>query len=245
INEAGGNASWAGGATNLSGGISVAVANDVIIGGSAELSIDNLVLAMTYDAGAGTNEGVKYGTGTVAHTTVTGAKTAADDFTATAISNGDAANAYPTTTDMGNASWDTATLLGGEDGEAANDILIGGAATNTIDNLIAAIMATGVEGTNYGTGTVEHPEVTAAVGGGDTMGVTAKVSGVAGNALAKTEDNGNMDWDGAGAVMTGGIDGTVGVANEHCADASYVYHAIAANTIADANWRRVSLGAVY
>ncbi|MCK5605390.1 hypothetical protein KAR91_26095 [Candidatus Pacearchaeota archaeon] len=245
IAEAGGNASWAGAAVFLSGGISLASANDVIIGGSAELSIDNLVLAITYDAGAGTNEGVKYGTGTVAHTTVTGAKTAADDFTATALVAGHAANAYASTTDMGNASWDTATLLGGESAQTANDILIGAAADDTINNLVSAVMATAGEGTTYGTGTVVHPDMTAVNTGGDVFTATAKVKGVAGNALAKAEDNTNMDWDGVTAFMTGGIDGTVGVEFELCADSSYLYYAIAENTIADANWRRVDIGAVY
>ncbi len=245
IAETGGTMSWAGAAVFLTGGISVAVANDVIIGGSAEISIDNLVLAITYDAGAGTNEGVKYGTGTVAHTTVTGAKTAADDFTATALVAGHAANAYASTTDMGNASWDTATLLGGESDQAANDILIGAAADDTITNLVSAVMATAGEGTTYGTGTVEHPDMTAVNTGGDVFTVTAKTKGVAGNLLAKAEDNTNMDWDGVTAFMTGGIDGTTGIVNETCADASYIYHAIAANTIADANWRRVTLGTVY
>ena len=46
-------------------------------------------------------------------------------------------------------------------------------------------------------------------------------------------------------TSAGAVNGTVGVANETCADGSYIYHAIAANTIADANWRRVTLGTAY
>ncbi|MBW2635981.1 MAG: hypothetical protein JRC86_00390 [Deltaproteobacteria bacterium] len=241
IDETGGQISWAGAAVFLSGGVSVAVANDVIIGGSAELSIDNLVSAVNGTAG----EGTTYGTGTVAHTTVDGTKSAADEFTATAKTAGHAGNAYASTTDVGNASWAAATLLGGETAQAANDILIGGNASDTIDNLIAAIMATAGEGTTYGTGTVVHPTVSAAVGGGDTMGATVKILGVTGNAIAKEEDNANMDWDGVTAFMTGGIDGTLGVVREFCADDSYLYYCTLANTIADANWRRVDLGAVY
>ena len=46
-------------------------------------------------------------------------------------------------------------------------------------------------------------------------------------------------------TSAGAANGTVGVANEICADATNLYHCIAANTIADANWRRVSLGTAY
>ncbi len=321
---------WAGGAVKLSGGYATAVANDVIIGGTAELSIDNLVLTVA----AVTGSGVNWGVGTVAHTTIGAAKTAADIFTATALSVGDAGNAEASTTTMTNATWGATTLAGGEGIETSYDVLIGASASASIDNLIAAINKAAGEGTTYGTGTLAHPDgtaaigagdtmgftaaaigdagnliettttvtgaswgagtlangddadtandvligalatdtidnlilainagagagvnygtattinadVTAAIGDGDTMGATAKVKGVVGNAIPKSEDNANMDWDGVGAYLTGGVDGTVGVANETCADGSYFYHAIAANTIADANWRRVALGSAY
>ncbi len=330
IDESCANVAWTGDAETLAGGYDTAVANDVIIGGSAELSIDNLVLAVA----AVTGSGVNWGVGTTAHTTINGSKTAADEFTATAKTIGDGGDAYACTTTMTLATWPSGTLFGGEaaeaaydvligatasasidnliaainkgategtnygtgtvahpdgtaaigdgdtmvftaaavgdagnliettttvtaaswgagtlangdDADAANDVLIGGSASETIDNLILAVSAGAGEGTNYGTGTTANANVTAAVGDGDTMTATAKVKGVIGNAIGKSEDNANMDWDGVGAFLTGGIDGTVGVANETCADATYLYHAVAANTIADANWRRVALGAAY
>lgn len=234
-----GNATW--GAATLAGGEDPDVSYIVLIGATAEASIDNLVLAITAGAGEGTN----YGTGTVVHPDTTGAKQAADVFRATANAVGDAGNLIVTTTDVGNASWGAGLLAGGDDADTAFDVLIGANASDTIDNLIAAINAAAGEGTTYGTGTTAQGDVTAAAGGGDTMDITAAVKGVAGNAIAKAEDNTNMDWDGVGAVLTGGIDGTVGVLNEMCVDASYIYHAIAANTIADTNWRRVTLGSAY
>lgn len=68
-----------------------------------------------------------------------------------------------------------------------NEVLIGTAATDSIDNLIAAINAGAGVGTTYSTGTVAHALVTAAVGAGDTMGVTAVAEGAAGNNIALAE----------------------------------------------------------
>ncbi len=67
-----------------------------------------------------------------------------------------------------------------------NHVLIGAAATNTLDNLIAAINNTGTEGTDYGTLTAQNAQVSAAAGAGDTMDVTARVAGTWGNAIITT-----------------------------------------------------------
>lgn len=74
---------------------------------------------------------------------------------------------------------------------AANEVLIGAAATNSIDNLISAItdgagVGTG-EGSLYGTGTTVNTEATASAGAGDTMTVTALTASYAGNLIATTE----------------------------------------------------------
>lgn len=331
IDETCANVAWTADASFLSGGYAAAVANDVIIGGTAELSIDSLVAAVTYDAGVGTNEGVLYGTGTVAHTTCTGAKTAADEFTATALSIGDAGNAFPTTTDMGSASWGAGTLEGGEGVEAAYDVLIGATAEASIDNLVLAVNAGAGAGTNYGTGTVAHPTVTGSKSAADSFTATAKSVGDAGNLIDSETDISLASWTGAhlingddadtaydvliggtpegsidnlvlaisagagegtnygtgtvahttvtavkadtdkvvataktkgtaahsiattdsvslanwgAGVLGSGVDGTVGVANETCADGSYLYHCTATNTVADANWRKVTLNSL-
>lgn len=83
------------------------------------------------------------------------------------------------------------------------DVLIGAAATNTLDNLIAAINGAGGAGTTYGTGTVAHPTVTAAVGAGDTMGVTANTPGASGS-LIETTDMGDGYW--TTPTLIGGVD---------------------------------------
>ena len=46
-------------------------------------------------------------------------------------------------------------------------------------------------------------------------------------------------------TSAGAINGTVGVANEICADESYIYHSVGASTAATANWRRIDRGVVY
>lgn len=87
---------------------------------------------------------------------------------------------------------------------SAYDVLIGVAATNTIDNLIAAINKAAGEGTTYGTGTLVHPTVSAAAGAGDTMDLSANTAGTAGNDIGTTE---TMTAGSFGATtLTGGSD---------------------------------------
>ena len=113
------------------------------------------------------------------------------------------------------------------------EVTIGANQAAAVTNIVAAI-------------TADQTIVTATDGPGDTVLVAAAVKGTAGNTIVFTEASTNMVMDDPtlGATTTG-VDGTVGVANEIAFDGSYLYHAIAVNTVADANWRRVSLGAAY
>jgi len=86
----------------------------VLIGGSTEATIDNLVLAITLGAGAGTN----YATSTTAHTTCTGKKNTAATFWAVALDAGTGGNSIAIATDCANASWGAGTLAGGDTGGA-------------------------------------------------------------------------------------------------------------------------------
>jgi hypothetical protein len=87
---------------------------------------------------------------------------------------------------------------------SANNVLIGATASDSIDNLIAAINASAGAGTTYGTGTTANASVTAAAGAGDTMVVTARTSGYAGLSVATTETLGSGSW--GAATLTGGSD---------------------------------------
>ncbi len=234
------NAGWVGEAVFLDGGVDAQAENDVLAGVSAEAAIDNLVLAIT----GGETEGVNYGTGTEASTEVTAVKASAATMTVTALAPGEAGNSIETTGEN-HTTFGATHLEGGESEQAENDVLIGGNAEASIDNLVAAINKADGEGTTYGTGTTANADVTAAKADADKVVVTAKIKGTSGNSIELDEDLGSASWAGAAEALSGGIDGTVGLANETCADGSWLYHCIAANTIADANWRRVTLGAAY
>ena len=71
------------------------------------------------------------------------------------------------------------------------NVLIGALATNSIDNLIAAITLTGTPGTDYALLMTEHPNVTAAAGAGDTMDATSEIGN---NEAVTTETDDNASW---------------------------------------------------
>lgn len=91
-------------------------------------------------------------------------------------------------------------------------------ASNTIDNLIAAIMGTGTSGTDYGSETRIHISVSAAVGAGDTMVVTSRRPGVEGDTIKTTEVGANSSWDAATlGTTTAGVDGDILVSVDEAA----------------------------
>lgn len=87
--------------------------------------------------------------------------------------------------------------------DSANNVLIGATASDSIDNLIAALTAGAGAGTLYGTGTVANGDVTAAAGVGDTLDLTATAIGDAGNTVATTETLTNGSF--GGATLSGGV----------------------------------------
>lgn len=108
-------------------------------------------------------------------------------------------------------------------------------------NIVAAI--NGTDGIN-----TASAFVTAAAFIADDSILTAITAGTSGNSIATTEtfDNVGNVFDAATLGTTvAGINGTVGLNNQVVADNTYLYVAIADNTISDANWRRISLGSVY
>ena len=122
------------------------------------------------------------------------------------------------------------------------EILIGISDTAALLNLLNAINQDGTPNTDYKVAAA-HPTVEGTSSDATTIVVTALIAGVVGNAIATTKSGAEISW---GAVtLESGVDGTVGVANEFCADGSYLYHCVAVNAIADDNWRRVTLGTAY
>lgn len=104
------------------------------------------------------------------------------------------------TVTIGSKIYTFQTVLTNVDG----NVLIGASASDSLDNLIAAINLGAGSGTVYAAATTLHPTVSAAAGAGDTMNASAKTAGAAGNAIATTEASTNLSW--AAATLTGGVD---------------------------------------
>lgn len=86
---------------------------------------------------------------------------------------------------------------------AADEVLLGAAQANSMENLRRAINGDGVAGTNYGVGTATNVDVTA-TDTGTTVVVTAILGGTGPNSLATTEVGANTSW--GGATLSGGVD---------------------------------------
>lgn len=224
-------------------------ANHIDIGADADTSGANLAAAINGGAG----EGTAYGTGTVAHPTVTAANSSGT-VTITARDQGPAGNGIPVFTDSTEISvavdrltggdFDTAgtaTVTLGDLMEAAETIKIGGItytfvaspaeaydvdiganATESALHLTGAINGAAGAGSDYGTGTVAHPTVTAEVSGAtitlthrsvgsDTDGFDSKgnYSPVAPVKLSTTGTVTFASSDGTG-VLAGGTYGDLG-----------------------------------
>ncbi len=126
--------------------------------------------------------------------------------------------------------------------DVAYDVLKGATASDTLDNLIAAINKAAGEGSTYGTGTVAHPLVTATAGDGDTMLVTAKVKGTAYNTTPTTNpiDSGSkIGW--GDTTLKNGIDGTVGGKGTLRFEATKLWTAITDCTVSDSTgWKYIT-----
>lgn len=92
--------------------------------------------------------------------------------------------------------------------DAANNINAAGTVAQTHENLRRAINLQGVAGTNYGTGTVIHPTVSAA-DTATTNVLTAKKGGTFGNTIVTTDTGANISF--GAATLTGGSGGDVAI----------------------------------
>jgi len=254
--------------TALSAGPTVAY--EVLIGGSDAVALDNLKLAINLGAGIGTN----YSTGTVAHPSVVATTNTDTTQMVVARVTGTTANTLATTSVGGTLTWADTTLGGGTGASnpgvvgdtvtvgsatyrivdvlsqtngasaVANEVLYGGSDAIALDNLKLAINGTGTPGTEYATGTTQPSQaVNASTNTNTTQVVEANTAGVAGDGICACSATGGFSF--SSANLTGGVNGTVGVKGQQYVGTSYVYTAIADNTISGKNWRRVSLGSSY
>jgi hypothetical protein len=105
-------------------------------------------------------------------------------------------------------SWSSPIMTGGVN-PVANEILIGAAATNTLDNIKDAINGTTVSGgrdVTYSSNTVRHPDVTAGAKTATTL-VIATTDTNANGSIATTETIANSAF--TGATMSAGTLGSV------------------------------------
>jgi hypothetical protein len=89
-------------------------------------------------------------------------------------------------------------------GTAADQILLGANAAETIDNIVAAINLSGSAGVQYTASTPENTQVSADATSTTTLKITARTAGVAANSIATTDTITNASW--TGATMAGGVD---------------------------------------
>lgn len=219
-------------------------ANEVQIGVDADTTLANLVKAIN---GTGT-EGVEYFAGTAPCSNVTAGNVAAHATTITADSVGFAGNLIALVCSESPDSHidpSAATLAGGIDAEAANDVFVNSTAEAFIVNLEKAVEASGVAGTDYGTGTVANTSAAVSAKDASTATVTALTKGAAGNSIAIAESGDHFTWAGGATALSGGIDGTVATKETKYHDATYIYLLAADNTVADNNWRRIEKGSAY
>lgn len=91
------------------------LANDILIDVSASATLDNLIAAINNSGGAGST----YGTGTVAHPTVTASAGAGDTMNLVAKTAGAAGSLIATGETLTQGYWTTPTLVGGVDDDGS------------------------------------------------------------------------------------------------------------------------------
>lgn len=177
---------------------------EVLIGASAAAALDNIKSAVNASAG----EGTTYGTGTLAHPTVTAEANANTTQEFTAKRFGTYANGFITVENSTHLAWDDTTLGGASAtpgvNAVPNEVLIGADAAASLDNLKSAINDTGTEGTHYSTGTAANPLVTATTNADDSQ-IVAAIDMAVGEDTSTTETATNASW-GATTLASGVAD---------------------------------------
>lgn len=190
------------------------VPNEVLIGGSAAVALDNLLVAINAGATAGTN----YSIGTVAHEKVTATTNTNTTQLIVAKVPGVLANGIGTNETSPTLSWGGTNMSGGVD-PVQDEIKIGADAATTLDYLKDAINATAVvagPGTGYSTGTKAHQDVTATTNTATTQVVQA-ISYDSGETVAIAKSAATYTWSGSGFLASGTPKVTAQVAADNAA----------------------------
>jgi len=158
----------------------------------------------------------------VKHPLVTCADFDSNAAVITAIAGGVSGNIDSTDTfDKATNTFSTTTLIGGEDCAKADAKTALITAINTGSEIVGATASSG-----------------------DTLTITAKATGTAGNVdISATMAHGT--FAGGATKLAGGTNGTPGTKGDMMRDVTYLYVCIADNSVTGTNWRRVSLGNPY
>jgi hypothetical protein len=104
------------------------------------------------------------------------------------------------TVTTGTKTYTFQTILTDVDG----NVLIGATASDSIDNLIAAITLGAGAGTTYATSTTSNGFLTSSAGAGDTMDAEALLGGTQGNLIATTENTSGVRLSWTGSTLASG-----------------------------------------
>ena len=143
-------------------------------------------------------------------------------------------------------TWKTALSEDNGDDAVPYEVLIGADNSAAAANLQKAITAGATEGTNYSTGTVAHPLVTATVSA-NVVTATAKTKGVVGNAIEwaftpATEGTPNVTL--APEAALGGVDGTPAPKGAVTFAEGKIYVSVDESTTAVSHWKSANLTTV-
>lgn len=123
-----------------------------------------------------------------------------------------------------------------------NEVLIGATTDDTLANLVLAINGGTGEGTNYSTGTVENPDVSAGEVSSHATALTAKVYGVAGNSLDLITSAAELTL--SDDTLTGGLAGTSALPGTIKSDATNLYICTSYSATDGYTWKQVALSAL-
>lgn len=192
--------------------------DEVLIGISAAVSLDNLKLAINQGSTAyptaadSSGEGTTWSTGTVRHATVIATTNANDSQVVEAREYGTRPNSFATTSTAADNTWGATTLTGGV-ANVVDEVKIGSSAAQTLDFLKDAInntAVTGAEGTAYSAGTKAHTEVTATTNTDTAQTVQAR-HGAFDNAKIVTTAAGSGNIAAGAGTLASGVRGVVAV----------------------------------
>lgn len=194
--------------------------NEVLIGVSAAVSLDNLKLAINggstaYPTAAdASGRGTTWSNDTTRHSNVIATTNANDSQVIEAIDYGTAANSFTTASTAANNTWGGTTLSGGV-ANVQDQVKIGSSAAETLDFLKDAInntAVTGAEGTAYSAGTYAHDQVTATTNSNTQQVVQAR-NAAFDNASIATTAAGSGNIAAGAATLASGVRGVVALAS--------------------------------